>query len=104
VTKTGKQIGAEASVYLLRPPKASHGRAGLFFNSVWVRWRLLDRYALGMLFSSGFTNHAMIGGTFLLRAMFFVLITQGFGRKKTGDRILTAGTDSDIQTEGPQNA
>ncbi len=49
----------------------------------------------------------MVTATFLaifFIPLFFVLITQVFGRKKTGDRRMTVSSDSEIRTEGPQNA
>jgi hydrophobe/amphiphile efflux-1 (HAE1) family protein len=49
----------------------------------------------------------MITATFLaifFIPLFFVLITQVFGRKRKGDRTMTVGSDSEIQLEGPQNA
>jgi hydrophobe/amphiphile efflux-1 (HAE1) family protein len=49
----------------------------------------------------------MLTATFLaifFIPLFFVLVTQVFGRKKYGDQAMTIGSDSEIQTGGPQNA
>jgi HAE1 family hydrophobic/amphiphilic exporter-1 len=49
----------------------------------------------------------MVTATFLaifFIPLFFVLITQIFGRKKPGGRTMRVRPDSEFQTEGPQNA